>query len=240
MYFACNMPHYSPYELVNPAKMAAVAGFLPSYLDFSDRLLVYTDYLTAVFGPRTRLPKLSEQDGKPHIIYIGTPAFSGSFYDDVRGDLRMLADEQIHVHFAEPDLAVSPHPFLHTFPAFGPEAVAKGQLSDFMTQFDANLVVYHPCFSWCLRWRTTHSTRFLHGLLTGIPTVLPHGVFAASEEVIENYGVGYSFRSPRDLADWLQASSSIHSVEKNSLRMASHFTGETNVGRLTSFFEEIA
>lgn len=40
MYFACNMPHYSPYELVNPAKIAAVAGFLPSYLDFSDRLLV--------------------------------------------------------------------------------------------------------------------------------------------------------------------------------------------------------
>jgi len=39
MYFACNMPHYSPYELVNPAKIAAVAGFLPSYLDFSDRLL---------------------------------------------------------------------------------------------------------------------------------------------------------------------------------------------------------
>lgn len=44
MYFACNMPHYSPYELVNPAKMAAVAGFLPSYLDFSDRLLV-AEYL---------------------------------------------------------------------------------------------------------------------------------------------------------------------------------------------------
>lgn len=41
MYFACNMPHYSPYELVNPAKMAAVAGFLPSYLDFSDRLLAH-------------------------------------------------------------------------------------------------------------------------------------------------------------------------------------------------------
>lgn len=53
MYFACNMPHYSPYELVNPAKMAAVAGFLPSYLDFSDRLLGPYWFLLAPTTPRT-------------------------------------------------------------------------------------------------------------------------------------------------------------------------------------------
>lgn len=39
MHFACNMPHYSPYKLVNPAKIAVGAGFLPGYLDFSDSLL---------------------------------------------------------------------------------------------------------------------------------------------------------------------------------------------------------
>lgn len=52
MYFACNMPHYSPYELVNPAKIAAVAGFLPSYLDFSDRLLDMSEYKNKPAGLR--------------------------------------------------------------------------------------------------------------------------------------------------------------------------------------------
>lgn len=214
--------------------LARMLGLAPPSGNF-----VYPDYLTAVFGPRTRLQKFSEQDHEPHIVYIGTPVFSGSLYDDVRDDLRMLADERVHVHFAEPDLPLPFHPYLHKFPAFDPEAVATGKLSDFMTQFDANLVLYHRCFTKRLRWRTTHPTRFLHGLLAGIPTVLPRGVFTASEEIVRMHGIGYSFSSFQGLAHWLLTPSSSRLTEVNSQRMALRFSGEANVNLLTSFFEKV-
>lgn len=112
------------------------------------------------------------------------------------------------------------------------------KLSDFMTQFDANLVLYHPYGRRRIRWCTTHSTRFLHGLLAGIPQVLPQNVFCASEEIIRKHDIGYPFSAPIDLAVWLGKPEAQRSRE-NAQRLAPVFTAEANVPILVGFFESI-
>jgi hypothetical protein len=201
--------------------------------------LVLPDFLSVALAPRTRLKKLRLSDGEPHVVYIGNPVYSASIYDDVRRDLMAIAAAGVHVHFAEPDLPMPEHPYLHRFAAFNAEAVARGQLSDFMTQFDANLLMYHPYQTKRIRWRTTHPTRFLHGLLAGIPTVLPGNVFRASERIVRRHNVGHAFSGPIDLATWLKNEHEIERCSRHAQELAPGFTGEATAPVLTGFLESL-
>lgn len=90
--------------------------------------LVLPDFLSSVFAPRRRLDRLSASNGEPHVVYIGSHIYSQNVHDDVREDLVAIANAKIHAHFAESDLSLPSHPYLHSFTPFDAEKVAKETL----------------------------------------------------------------------------------------------------------------
>lgn len=154
-------------------------------------------YYPVEYAPKNSLPRLSEMDGKPHVVFMGQFDTRHSI-NDVRGELLSLAQAGIVVHCAAMEGLY--HHNIVSFEPFDGTALVSGALTTFMTQFDACLVTYHlPEASNRIRFRTSLPARFLISLAAGLPIILPRGVFRAMESFVEKERVGFAFGNIEEL-----------------------------------------
>jgi hypothetical protein len=149
---------------------------------------------------RKRRPLLSEQDGVPHVVHMGVPPVKAGMHDDVAPQLRALAAQGIAVHAVE---AFGTQGGLRTFPRLGLRQLLEGEVAEFMTQFDALVLLYNvpPGLQW---FATNMPARFLSAVSAGIPVAVPRGLTVAVQRFVERHGNGFAFDTPEDLAAQLR------------------------------------
>jgi len=64
------------------------------------RDLVFMEWMNERFLPQKRLKKLSDEDGAPHIVFIGTPS-SLAGINDVRSQIKRITAKNIHIHLCK-------------------------------------------------------------------------------------------------------------------------------------------
>lgn len=191
------------------------------------------------FFPVDRMPKLSAKDGEPHLIHIGATNFRGGSLDNLMAQFTRMAEAGIHVHFySKQPLAPTNHAqksYLHVFPKF-PNTVINGALAEFMTQFDASLMLYNVGQPY-VRFANALPTRLLFSFLAGIPNVLPKGLFVASEEYIVEHQIGFAYQSERELAQILHDRERIRAIELNSIEHSTRNCLDDHVDSYSALFE---
>jgi len=158
------------------------------------RLFIKPMFNPQNYAPSRKLPKLSKQDGFPHIVFIGQFDFSLPI-NDVRGQLLSFAEAGIKVHCVQ--VNGLEHPNVIFFEPFNADALTNGNLTSFMTQFDACLVTYNYKRT-PLRFKTSLPARFLTALTAGIPIIIPRGKFTAVENFVLREQIGFAYSSPQE------------------------------------------
>lgn len=181
-------------------------------------------YYTSEYFAKRRLPLLSDVDGEPHLAFTGTTDFSKP-YNDVREQLFAICDKGIHVHCAEPKERMEGNPYLHFFPRFDTPELVDGSLANFMTQFDACLVLYNGRKG-RLRYRFSVPQRFLFCFTAGIPIFLPSKTFDACEEIIRTNDSGFVYSDLSDAVSLLGDRESMGEMREKTLAASSHFSFE--------------
>ena len=92
---------------------------------------------------KKRLPKLSETDGEPHLIFAGV----NKKYCGIALQIKEITNRKIHLHVcknADIDTVTQSFNknFFHTYELFNIPAMLDGSFATFLTQFDACLVTY--------------------------------------------------------------------------------------------------
>lgn len=175
------------------------------YLDAALRPVRGIDIvLPEAWGPwacagRQRLPKLSDADGKVHVVHIGVPPAQPGTADDVTAQLEAIAAQGIEVHAAEGFTS----PRIRTFPRLGVRALLTGEVATFLTQFDALVLLYNvtPGLQW---YAGNMPARFLSAISAGLPVAVPRGIFGAVQDFVQREGDGFVFDGAQDLTTRLR------------------------------------
>jgi hypothetical protein len=115
-------------------------GYMKNVFDIRHgKNLVFAECYPESFFYKKRLPRLSERDGQPHLIFIGMDVL------DIFSQIKEIIRRKIHVHVCDTEEASRlkyKTGFLHTFRKFDYNQLFDGTFATFMTQFDACLVTY--------------------------------------------------------------------------------------------------
>ena len=82
--------------------------------------------------------------------------------------------------------------------------------------------------------------RFLFALNAAIPIVLPKGYFAACEEIINKYKIGFAYENLNDLKIKLLDKEKMAEYRNNALHIAPSLTFEKNFYILDNFIKKIS
>jgi len=186
------------------------------------------------FSKKERL--ISDNDNEPHIVFIGDVNFSQRTFNDIRSQIRELSDEKIHVHFAyTKDKIGGVRKYIHMYER---KELVGGQLANFMTQFDACIVLYNIDKKY-VRYEISLPERFLFALNSGIPIVVPKGYYAACEEIINKYGIGYSYEGVKDLKARLMDRDSMSKYRDNATKTVKDVSFERNFKEIDKFIKSV-
>lgn len=199
--------------------------------------VIRVELFNRIFFPVRRRAKLSDRDNRPHVVHLGATNFSGRGIDNLSGPFQRLAAAGINVHFASEadERTEGPEgPFCQRFPKVG-GAVPGPELAEFATQFDAAIILFNVEREYA-RFRNALPTRFLFALTTGIPIVLPHGLFLSCQEYVERHDIGLAYRSERDLAQSLADPALMARLSANALRHSRGLPLEVNLEEYNAIF----
>lgn len=180
--------------------------------------VIRVELFSRAFLPVRRLPKLSESDGEPHVVHLGATNFSGLGIDNLASQFERLTAAGIHVHFAsvlETGSGRASRRHYHPFPKIGGSTPGP-ELAEFATQFDAAIILFNVGREYA-RFRNALPTRFLFALTTGIPIVVPDGLFRSCQEYVERHDIGFAYRSEQELAAALADRGLMRRVAANAL-----------------------
>ncbi|PIV69309.1 MAG: hypothetical protein COS08_04935 [Euryarchaeota archaeon CG01_land_8_20_14_3_00_38_12] len=180
---------------------------------------------------KKRSELLSDIDSEPHIISIGTTNFSKKF-DDVRKFIQEIAKEKIHFHLAKGE-GIKEGKYVHPF-----EPMELLRLAEFMTQFDACIVLYNVIKKYD-RFSNGLPCRFLFALTAGIPIIMPENYFDACEEIIKKYDIGFAYNDVKDLKAKLYDEELMGRLKNNAIKMHRKFTLENNFHKLEKFMIDV-
>ena len=202
--------------------------------------VVLMTYFSKDYFWSKRLPLLSDTDSEPHIIFIGRTDFSRNRpLDDVRNQIFEISKEKIHIHLAETNANMKHSNYIHTFPRFESKKMIDGSLANFMTQFDACIVLYNINRE-CDRFRNSLPSRFLFALTAGIPIIMREVYFKSCEEIINRYKIGFSYKNIYELRAMLANKKLMDKYRQNAIVLAPNFTFEKNFHKLEKFIHEVA
>jgi hypothetical protein len=187
-----------------------------------------------------RLPKLSDDDNEPHLVFIGLTSC------DIVAQVLEILRRKIHVHVCETTGIENRFrtskfkDFCHTYKRFDAHDLFDGSLATFMTQFDACLLTYD------LRRVTSTSaanslpSRFSTALLAGIPFVTPQGCLKSCEDIINKHQIGFAYANYDELRNKLDDTDLMSSYQYNAVTKSNIFTLENNFEKIDKFFGVIA
>lgn len=204
------------------------------------RNIVFAEYYPKKCFYHKRLPLLSEHDGQPHLLFIGSDAY------DILPQIKEIIRRQIHVHFLfmkgyKQKLKMPRYEkFISTFGRFDHSKLLNGEFGTFMTQFDACLVTYNFSRVSCLdRYHNSIPNRFSFALTGGIPIVLPRGYFGGCEEIAIKHQIGFNYTDYDDLANKLNNEELMDHYRRNAVIKSEKFTLENNFQKIDTFVKQI-
>jgi hypothetical protein len=202
--------------------------------------IVFFERYPKKFFYRKRLPRLSEKDGHPHLVFIGMDLI------DVFAQIAELTRRKIHVHVCDTKGVIAKHKlktfeFFHAFNKFDYDETCDGTFATFMTQFDACLVTCNFQKSSNLdRFYNSVPNRFSLALTAGIPLVLPRGYLIGCEGIVNEHQIGFAYTSYDDLEKKLSDEQLIDQYKKNALEKSRSFFLEDNFAPIDRFLRECA
>jgi hypothetical protein len=193
---------------------------------------VRLERFNSCYFPTERINNLSNFNGGPNVVHLGATNFAtGLSIDDVSDALNALAECKIHTHFyakvIPPQLKKSNKNYHGLFEKFNNQ-FDKSAFSNFLTQFDAIIILYNvkQCYD---RFKNALPTRFLFGLVIGIPIVLPRNLFPACEEYVNKYQIGFAYENEQDLYEKLINKDFMSIFKTNALLHSENLSFESNM-----------
>lgn len=189
---------------------------------------------------RKRLPRLSDSDCEPHIIFLGL----SSYGSDISSQFEEILRRRIHVHVCETSdyaqmLRKSKlNGFFHTFREFDGTELHDGSFATFMTQFDACLVTYNSSKGTTMnRFYNSVPNRFSFAFTAGIPIIMPYGYLLGCEEIVSKNQTGFTYRNYDDLKDKLSNIDLMKYYRNNAIRNKKRCTLENNFEKIDAFLK---
>jgi len=204
--------------------------------------IVFTESYSKKCFYQKRLPKLSDDDNKPHLVFIGLD----KKYCDIIPQIEQILQKRIHVHVCETTgikerLRMSRFKdFCHVFKKASSLARANGSFATFMTQFDACLVTYDLRRATSARLCISVPNRFSFAMTAGIPFVMPRGYLKSCEDIINEHQIGFAYASYDELKNRLYDRDLINTYQHNALAKSNIFTLESNFEKIDGFLRKIA
>ncbi|PTP73713.1 hypothetical protein [Vibrio splendidus] len=163
--------------------------FISNGLAIESNLHVSPDFLPgSCYVKRNKLFDKIERLNKKKLIYLGNTNFSERSIDDTSLLLMELANRGFEIWIQKNDDKVR-HRNIHLFEPFTMEGILTGKLGDFVSDFDAALVVYNNVNN--ARTNMGFPTRYALALTGHVPILLKSRVFLALEEKFADMNILY-------------------------------------------------
>jgi glycosyltransferase involved in cell wall biosynthesis len=199
--------------------------------------IVFPNYVSRSLVPRSCKRKLSESDGKIHVVYEGTlSSFPGDHYY-LKGLFTGLARHGYHVHIydshrnQEYDKLADTHDSIHYHGHADPR-----QLLFELTQYDYGWAGFN------IKRNREHMdvalpNKLFEYLASRLPVLsFPH---KAQKEFIEANGLGLVFENLNDLDRQIRDEKIVGRIKRNVLRRTFDFTMEANIGRVLNLYANL-
>jgi hypothetical protein len=204
------------------------------------RNIVFMECYPSQLFYQRRLPRLSECDGHPHLIFIGSDVY------DISPQIEEIARMKIHVHVCRTKKLEQIlcrrglKRFVHEFKKFNHSKLLDGTFATFMTQFDACWVTYSfQKASIIDRFYNSVPNRFSFALTAGIPIVMPRGHLKGCEEIINKHQIGFAYIDYDDLKNKLNKRDLMDYYRNNAVEKSGLFALENNFEKIDRFLKEI-
>lgn len=202
--------------------------------------IVFGECYSKKFFYRKRLPRLSERDGHPHLIFTGSDVYN------IFPQIEEIIRRKIHIHVCYTKglkqrlQKLKFKSFIHTFKKFDYNELLNGTFATFMTQFDACLVTYNFRKASALdRFYNSIPNRFSFALTAGIPIVMPRGYLKGCEEMINKHRIGFTYTDYDDLKKKLSNEELMDYYKRNAVVKSKNFTLENNFKTIDKFLKQI-
>jgi len=186
---------------------------------------------------RKRTRPILRKDNNPHVIFTGTTDFSKP-YNDVRHQIEEIADSHIHVYCIRPDTDFNETEYIHFFDKFDTPDLVNGKLAEFMTQFDAALVLYNRSKKG-LRYELSVPNRFLTCFTACIPICIPKDLFPSCEDIISELHNGIIFNDVQDLNIRLRDVLSLNLARENAFNASHLFKFDNQKDTYSTFLRSL-
>jgi hypothetical protein len=191
------------------------------------------------------VPRLERFDENPHIIFTGRGSKLWCKKYELRGRkdalglfFSKLAERGIHI-FLSPQADTKGLPNLHLYPDFSNEDLFEGRFAQYISQFDAHLVMYNEYNDTMRRWVSSGlSTRFAYALTATAPiAVTKTSKFV--EDLWQDTPFGFTFSNVEDLVESLYDKQKLTLLRHNMEKVHRSYSFESQSERVAQFFEEI-
>ncbi|MFB2768847.1 hypothetical protein ACE1AT_06075 [Pelatocladus sp. BLCC-F211] len=191
------------------------------------------------------VPKLERFDGNPHIIFTGNSRelWNNNFLQNQHRDalgkfFKQLAKCNVHI-FIHPQGNTRNISNLHLYPDFSNEDIFTGRFAQYISQFDAHLVMYNEYNSTIRRWVSSGlSTRFAYALTSTTPLA----VTKTSKFVEEHWKgtpFGFTFSDIDNLAKSLHNKQMLALLRRNLEKIHISYAFEYQSHHVAQFFNKI-
>lgn len=203
------------------------------------RDMVFLECFCKKYFYRERLSLLSEKDGQPHLIFIGSDPF------DIHLQIREIIRRKIHMHICETSGfdgigGADLNRFIHMFNRFNYDRLQDGTFATFMTQFDACLVTYaFQKASAFDRFYNSIPSRFSFALTAGIPITMPRGYLKGCEDILNENQIGFTYTDYDDLKNKLSNKELMNYYRRNAIVKSKKFNLEDNFEKIDKFLKQI-
>jgi hypothetical protein len=199
--------------------------------------LIFTESYSKRCFYQRRLPRLSDDDSEPHLVFIGLSYDVPSIF----AQIEKMLQKRIHVHVCETAglenrLRTSKFKdFCHVFKKASMRALLDGSFATFMTQFDACLVTYNFTRATSTRLCNSTPNRFSFALSAGIPLVMPQGYLKSCEDIINRHQIGFAYANCDELKKKLDNRDLMNTYQHNAVAKSNVFTLENNFEKIDEF-----
>jgi hypothetical protein len=191
------------------------------------------------------VPELKRIDDKPYIIFTGRGtelwnSFSLKERRDALGSFfQQLSQQGIRI-FLPPKADLRGLPNLHHYPVFSNQDIYSGRFAEYISQFDAHLVMYNEWNGTMRRWVSTGlSTRFAYALTATSPLAVSQ-TSQFIHELWHQNPFGFVFHNIDDLAISLHDRQALVKLRQNMEQVHRSYSFESQSSQISGFFETIA
>lgn len=193
----------------------------------------------------SNIPRLERFNENPHIIIFtgrGVKLWSKNSLNDRRDALgpffKRLAERGVHI-FLPPKADTKGLPNLHLYPEFSNADLFEGRFAQYISQFDAHLVIYNEWNGTIRRWVSSGlSTRLAYSLTSTSPLAVTH-TSKFIEEYWKDTPFGFTFCDVEDLVKSLYNTQMLTLLRQNMEQVHRSYAFESQGEHVAQFFKEI-